>query len=151
MRTITALTFVCTLTLVALPSVGTAQSLDCKKPIQRAQAAIEKVTDDMQGMETMPKDQLDDIHRLLDDAKKNLDSARQSCGKPGVSDQARAIGEAEAAHGYAVAADRLHFHFMKDMTGMAGTKSGDRKHGDMKGMATTKDSTGATKNMGGMK
>jgi hypothetical protein len=149
MRTTTALTFVCTLMLLALPGLGLAQGLDCKKPIQRAQAEIEKVTDDMKGMETMPKDQLSDIHGLLDDAKKNLDSARQSCSKPGVSEQARAIGEAESAHGYAVAADRLHFHYMKDMKGMTGMKSGAAKSGDMNGM--TKESSGKTKTMGGMK
>jgi len=145
MRTIIAVTFVCALTLVAPSYALAAQDLDCAKPIQRAQSAIDKVTDDLKGMETMPKNQLQDINTLLDDAKSNLDGARQSCDKStSATEQARAIGKAEAARGYAVAADKLHFHFMKDMTGMKGMGGG-------KSMSGTKQSGGDMKGMGGMK
>ncbi len=98
--------------LAAGPAIVLAQPLDCQHPIQRAQKSIDKVTDDLKGMESMPKDQLDHVHALLDDANKSFDAARHGCDK--AQDdymRARALGDAEAAHGYATAADRLHFTY----------------------------------------
>jgi hypothetical protein len=147
MRTPRAVIFVCVLTLVAGARVVAAQGLDCKKPIQTAQKAIDKVTDDLKDMDKkMPKNQLQDVHALLDDAKSNLDGAHQSCDtqSPSATDQARAIGKAEAARGYAVAADKLHFHFMKETKGMQGMGSG-------KSMSGMKEPGGDMKGTSGMK
>jgi hypothetical protein len=155
MRATIAATFVCALTLAVAPHVQAAQGLDCKKPLQRAQSAIDKVTDDMKGMDTMPKEQVTDVNALLDEAKSNLEGAHQSCDKAAnATEQARGIAKAEAAHGYAVAADKLHFHFMKDMKGMGSGKamSGMKGSGnDMKGMSGTKSAGGETKAMSDMK
>jgi hypothetical protein len=122
-----------------LPLSAAAQpALDCAKPVQQAQQAIDKVTEDMKGMEKMPKDQLAEIHALLDDAKMLLDGARHNCDKPQTDyDLARAIAKGEAARGSADAADMLHWHFMKGMSGMSGGKqmSGSPSGGmDMSGM-----------------
>ncbi|HKW92213.1 MAG TPA: hypothetical protein VJX92_09955 [Methylomirabilota bacterium] len=140
MRTITSV-MVCVFALASGPAIVLAQSLDCQRPIQRAQKSIDKVTDDLKGMESMPKDQLDHVHALLDDAKKSLDAARQGCGKPQDDyARARALGDAEAAHGYATAADRLHFTYMKGAKGMSGMKNmGGMQEGksDMSGMSSS--------------
>jgi hypothetical protein len=105
----------------ALASPAWAESLDCAKHIQAAQAAIDKVTDDMVGMEMMPKGQLADVHALLDAAKKFVKGAHHDC------DQARAdmqrasgLAQADAARGYAEAADILHWQYMKPMSGSTG-------------------------------
>jgi hypothetical protein len=117
------------------------QGLDCAKPVQQAQQAIDKVSEDMKGMEKMPKDQLAEIHSLLDDAKMLLDGARHNCDKPQSDyDLARAIAKAEAARGSANAADMLHWHFMK---GMSGTMGGS--------MPMSGSGTGGTHDMSGMK
>lgn len=129
-----------------LPAAG--QDLDCASRIQAAQKAIDKITGDMKGMEMMPKDQLVAIHTLIDDAQMLLDGARHNCDKPQADyDLARAVAKAEAARGAAVAADMLHFHYMKSMpamgggTGMGGTSmsppaaGGGHTH-DMPGMKT---------------
>jgi hypothetical protein len=102
------------------PAAALAQSLDCGKPIQRAQDAIEKVTEDMKGMESMPKSQLTEIHGLLGDAKKLLSEAQTNCQHKPLADYdaARAIAKAEGARGAAEAADMLHFQYMKNMSGM---------------------------------
>lgn len=113
--------------LVTVPAF--ADDIDCATHIKTAQTAIDKVTDDMKGMETMPKDQLRSVHTLLDEAKKTLDGARHTCDQPtGDADRARAIARAEAARGSAEAADILHWHYMKNpkagmsMSGMSGMK-----------------------------
>jgi len=99
-----------------------AQGLDCAKPIQEAQASIDKATEDMKGMQNMPKHELVQLHALLDDSKMLLDGARHNCEKPqGDYDLARAIAKAYAARGYATAADILHFQYMKSMKGKEGT------------------------------
>ncbi|HZP39403.1 MAG TPA: hypothetical protein VFE48_23170 [Methylomirabilota bacterium] len=131
---------VCVSTLALGPGISLAQSLDCRQPVQRAQRSVDKVTDDLKGMESMPKDQLDHVNALLDEAKKSLDAARQGCDKPQDDyARARALGDAEAAHGYAIAADRLHFTYMKDAKGMGGMKNmsgmSDGK-GGMSGMSS---------------
>jgi hypothetical protein len=108
--------------LVALlPQSIQAQGLECAKHLQDAQTAIEKVTEDMKGMEQMPKDQLLQVHTLLDDAKMLLEGARHNCDKPQADyDLARGIAKADAARGYATAADILHFQYMKSMPAMKG-------------------------------
>jgi hypothetical protein len=107
------------LLLCLVPGVARAQGIDCAKHLQTAQGAIDKVTEDMKGMETMPKDQLLYVQTLLDDAKMLLDGARHNCEQPRADyDRARAIAKAEAARGSAEAADVLHWHFMKTGHGM---------------------------------
>ncbi len=125
--------------LAALPTMAVAQAvqaLDCGAHVTTAQSAIDKATEDMKGMEQMPKDQLASVNALLNDAKKLVEAAQQTCGKPKSDyDRARAIAKAEAARGSAEAADILHWHFMKAMPGMKGMKSSSDKSGmDMPGM-----------------
>ena len=115
-----------------------AEGLDCGKYVGSAQQAIDKVTEDMKGMEHMPKDQLVQLHTLLADARMFLDAARQSCERPENDfDRARAIAKAEAARGSAEAADVLHFHLMQASPGMKGM-SGMTGRSDTKGMSGMK-------------
>ena len=124
----------------ALPAMAVAQAardLDCGNHVRGAQGAIEKTTEDMQGMETMPKDQIGSVNTLLNDAKRQARAAQQLCDKPKNDfDRARAIAQAEAARGSADAAGILHWHYMKGMPGM-------------KGMPSSSDTSG--KGMPGMK
>ena len=97
---------------------GTAQAFECPKHFAGAQAAIDKVKGDMGGnmSKKMPKDQMALVHALIDDAKTRLTSAKHNHEKPqGIYDHARAIAKADAAKGYAVAADIMHFKMMKMM------------------------------------
>jgi len=120
------------LSLGPLAAIATAEDIDCTTHVKTAQTAVDKVTDDMKGMESMPKDQIRSVHALLDEAKKTLDGARRTCDQPkGDVDRARAIARAEAARGSAEAADILHWHYMKaggsgmnmsDMSQMSGMK-----------------------------
>lgn len=92
---------------------SSAIAFECPKHFAEAQALIDKVMADMKGMK-MPKDQHALVHALLDDAKTRLGGAKHNHEKPqGVYDHARAIAKADAALGYARAADMLHFHYMK--------------------------------------
>jgi hypothetical protein len=125
--------------VVALPTMAgaqAAQDLDCGKHVTTAQSAIDKVTEDMKGMEKMPKDQLGYVNTLLNDAKKLAAAAQQTCNTPKNDyDRARAIAKAEAARGSAEAADILHWHFMKGMPAMKEMKSSSERSGmDMPGM-----------------
>jgi len=129
------------LAAVLYSRVAAQPTLDCAKPLQQAQQAIDKVTEDMKGMEKMPKDQLVQIHALLDDAKMELDGARHNCDKPrGDYDLARAVAKAEAARGSAEAADMLHWDYMKGMPGMVGA-----------GKSVPGSTTGGMHDMSGMK
>ena len=95
---------------------GAAQAFECPKHFAEAQAAIDKVKGDMGGdmSKQMPKEQMALVHALVDDAKMRLASAKHNHEKPqGVYDHARAIAKADAAKGYAVAADIMHFKMMK--------------------------------------
>jgi hypothetical protein len=134
-------TLAVTLVMVC-PAAVHAQGLDCGPPIQKAQTALDKVTDDMKGMDVMPKDQLLQVRTLMDDARMYLDGARRNCDTPQADyDKARAIGKAEAALGYATAADMLHFQFMKSAASTRaarGTRSSSTPMGGMKGMGATK-------------
>ena len=128
--------------VAAVPQVIRAQELDCAPRVQKAQMTIDKVTDDMKGMESMLKGELLQVRALLDDARMYLDAARRNCDKPQADyDRAVAIGKAEAAAGYATAADMLHFRFMKGSAGMKGMHdmgSGSAPAGGMKGMGSMK-------------
>ncbi len=93
-----------------------AQAFECPKHFAEAQGLIDKVTEDMGGAmsKQMPKDQMALVHSLLDDAKMRLAGAKHNHEKPrGIYDHARAIAKADAALGYATAADMLHFKMMQ--------------------------------------
>ncbi len=97
---------------------GAAQAFECPKHFVEAQAAIDKVKGDMGGdmSKQMSKEQMSLVHALIDDAKTRLSSAKHHHEKPqGIYDHARAIAKADAAKGYAVAADIVHFKMMKMM------------------------------------
>ncbi len=102
-------------TLVFLLPWGSAQAFEGPRHFAEAQAAIDKVTEDMKGnmSKKMAKENMALVHALLDDAKSRLASAKHNHEKPqGRFDHARAIAKADAARGYAVAADMFHFKLM---------------------------------------
>ncbi len=62
----------------------------------------------------MAKDKMALVHSLLDDAKMILAGAKHNHEKPqGAYDHARAIAKADAALGFAKAADIFHFKLMQ--------------------------------------
>ena len=102
-----------------------ASAFECPKHFVKAQAAIDKVIGDMKGEMSKSmakagmKAEMALIHAMLDDAKMRLASARHNHEKPqGRYDHARAIAKADAAQGYAVAADIYHFKMMAMMPKM---------------------------------
>ena len=107
------------LTMLALPLIFSAAptfAFECPKHFAEAQALIDKVKGDMGGAmsKQMPKEQMALVHSLLDDAKMYLAGAKHNHEKPqGAYDHARAIAKADAALGYARAADMLHFKMMQ--------------------------------------
>ena len=104
-----------TTTLMFLLPWGAAQAFECPKHFAAAQAAIDKVSGDMKGdmSKKMAKEDMALVHALLDDAKTRLTSAKHNHEKPqGIYDHARALAKADAARGYAVAADIFHFKLM---------------------------------------
>ncbi len=104
---------------VVLLISSNSHAFECPRHFKAAQQAIDKITQDMKGMGMMPKDQLALVHAMVDDAKTLLKSAIHNHEKPqGLYDHARAIAKADAARGFAVAADTLHFHYMKKMKKM---------------------------------
>ena len=94
---------------------GAAVAFECPKHFDDAQAMIDKVTADMEGMkDQMPQEQMALVHALIDDAKMLLESGKHNHEKPqGAYDHARAVAKADAALGHARAADMLHFHYMQ--------------------------------------
>ncbi len=119
----TLMAFIAVLALGQLPS--TANAFGCPKSMAEAQAAIDKVVGDMKGEMSKSmaragmKAEMVLIHALLDDAKMRLASARHNHAKPqGRYDHARAIAKADAAQGYAAAADIYHFKMMAMMPKM---------------------------------
>ena len=103
----------------------TAGAFECPRHFTKAQAAIDKVIGDMKGEMSKSmassgmKPQMALIHALLDDAKMRLAGARHNHEKPqGAYDHARSIAKADAALGYAVAADMYHFKLMAMMPKM---------------------------------
>jgi len=102
-------------TLMFLLPWGAAQAFECPKHFAAAQAAIDKVSEGMKGemSKKMAKEDMALVHALLDDAKTRLTSAKHNHEKPqGKFDHARALAKADAALGYAVAADIYHFKLM---------------------------------------
>ena len=102
-------------TLMFVLPWGAAQAFECPKHFAEAQAVIDKVAEDMKGemSKKMPKQDMALVHALLDDAKTRLTAAMHNHEKPqGRFDHARAIAKADAARGYAVAADIFHFKLM---------------------------------------
>ena len=76
-----------------------ALAFECPNHFSEAQEMIDKVSGDMEG---------------IDDAKMLLSGAEHNHEKPqGPYDHARAIAKADAALGYARAADMLHFKYME--------------------------------------
>ncbi len=100
----------------ALTMVTSVNAFECPKHFQAAQDKIDKVAADMKGMkDKMPKEKHALVHAMLDDAKMRLASARHNHEKPqGLYDHARALAKADAALGYASAADQLHFKYMQN-------------------------------------
>ncbi len=94
-----------------------ALAFECPKHFKEAQAAIDKVSADMKSMgKGVSKRDHALVHALLDDAKMLLASAKHNHEKPqGKYDHARAIAKADAARGYAVAADILPWKYMGKM------------------------------------
>ncbi len=102
-------------TLVFLLPWGTAQAFECPGHFAKAQAAIDKVMEDMKGdmSKKMRKEDMALVHALLDDAKSRLASAKHNHEKPqGRFDHARALAKADSALAYATAADIFHFKLM---------------------------------------
>lgn len=99
--------------LFSLPPA--AGAFECPQHFEAAQSVIDKVTEDMEGMEKMmTREDMVLVHALLDDAKMLLEGARHNHEKPqGRFDHARAIAKADSAKGYATAADILHFQMMQ--------------------------------------
>ena len=116
----TLMAFVAVLALGQLPS--TANAFECPKHFAAAQAAIDKVTNDMKGEMSkkmkaagMAAD-MALVHALLDDAKMLLAGAKHNHAKPqGKYDHGRAIAKADAAKGSATAADIFHWKLMAKM------------------------------------
>ena len=112
--------FIAVLVLSQLPSP--ANAFECPKHFAAAQAAIDKVTNDMKGEMSkkmaaagMAAD-MALVHALLDDAKMLLAGAKHNHAKPqGKYDHARAIAKADAAKGSATAADIFHWKLMGKM------------------------------------
>jgi hypothetical protein len=108
--------------LGAVVLTGPATAFECPKHFVKAQAAIDKVIGDMKGEMSKSmaragmKADMALVHAMLDDAKMRLAGAKHNHAKPqGRYDHARAIAKADAARGYAVAADIFHFKLMQGM------------------------------------
>jgi hypothetical protein len=111
--------------VAALSPAHAAQPIDCATPVAKAEKAVEKVTGDLQGMDkTMARSEMSQIHGLVTSAEKLLKEARQDCRPQSAAyDEARAVARADAADGYATAADMLHFHYMETMGNAGGMGS----------------------------
>ena len=98
-------------TVLVMQTPWSAQAFESPKHFAAAQAAIDKVASDLKA--DIPWKRPEDkalVHALLDDAKSRLASAKHNHKKPqGAYDHARAIAKADAALGYAKAADIFHF------------------------------------------
>jgi hypothetical protein len=92
-----------------------ANAFECPKHFAEAQAAIDKVGTNMKGAKgQISKEEIALVHSLLDDAKMQLAGAKHNHEKPqGIYDHARSLAKADAALGYAKAADQLHWKYMK--------------------------------------
>jgi len=100
--------------VLVMQTPWSAQAFECPKHFVAAQVAIDKVAADLEA--DIPWKRPEDkalVHALLDDAKSQLASAKHSHEKPqGAYDHARAIAKADAALGYAKAADVFHLELL---------------------------------------
>ena len=105
-RPLIRLTFLSVLAAFGLQWSGAAQAFECPKHFAEAQAAIDKVTEDMKGMKgSMSKEDMALVHALVDDAKMLLTGAKHNHEKPqNKLDHARAMAKAGSAEAYADAA-----------------------------------------------
>ncbi len=112
MKVVYFLTFATSLALLIPANAG---AFECPKHFKEAQAAIDKVSEDMKSMgKGVSKSDHALVHALLDDAKMLLAGAKHNHEKPqGLYDHGRSIAKADAARGSAVAADILHFKYMR--------------------------------------
>ncbi|MFQ5617524.1 MAG: hypothetical protein ACE5FR_01015 [Rhodospirillales bacterium] len=94
-----------------------AQAFECPRHLAAAEAAVNKVTGEMQKLKPvmdtmMDKTEMSVVHTLLANARILVAVARRSHEKPvGPYDHARAIAKADAARGYAEATEILHRHY----------------------------------------
>ena len=94
-----------------------AQAFECPKHIAVAEAAVNKVTEEMNNIKPvmeamMDKKEMFVVHTLLANARILVTVARRNHEKPaGPFDHARAIAKADAARGYARATEILHRHY----------------------------------------
>ena len=107
--------FVTGASVLFLQMSTSAQAFECPAHFAEAQAAIDKVGADMKEMKgQVPKEKMALVHALLDDAKMRLHGAKHNHEKPqGAYDHARSLAKADAALGYAKAADQLNGKYMK--------------------------------------
>ncbi len=86
---------------------GKAMAFECPKHFGEADKAIASATEAMNAMPDGAQKGL--VHTLLDDAKTLLQSGKHNHEKPaaGAYDHARSIAKADAARGYANAAEML--------------------------------------------
>ncbi len=96
--------------VLVMQAPGSAQAFECPKHFAAAQAAIDKVAGDMKAdvpWQTPLDKEL--VLTLLDDARMLLGGAKHNHEHPtGSYSHARAIAKADAALGYAKAADLFH-------------------------------------------
>jgi hypothetical protein len=126
-----------------------AQPIDCSGPIAQADKAIAKITGDLQGMDKMmPKSEMTELHHLVGQAQKLAGQARQGCKEHNSAyEKAQAIARADAASGYATAADVLHFHYMEPGAGgMKGMQKGVSAMPATGGMQQKTPGTGGMQN-----
>ena len=109
MKQFSAITF-----FVMLVSASSVQAFECPQHFTDAQAAIDQASNHMKAMKgTMDKQEHALVHALIDDAKMLLTGAKHNHEKPQAAyDHARALAKADAATGYAEAADMLMQHYM---------------------------------------
>ena len=86
---------------------STSWAFSCPGNFKAAQAAIDSATKAMKAMSDMGK--MGYVHTLIDDAKMLLGSGKHNHEHPtaGGYDHARAVAKADAAKGYAQAAETL--------------------------------------------
>ena len=81
-------------------------AFECPKHLAKAKAKIDAVSSKMKSMGKMKNMAL--VHALMDDAKTFYSSGSHNHSKPqGKYDHARSIGKADAAYGFALAAEIL--------------------------------------------
>jgi len=90
-------------------------AFECPKAFEEAQSMIDKVREDMKGMnKMMMKSDMALVHALLDDAGMMLIGAKHNHEKPqGPFDHGRSIAKAKSAFAYAYAADVFHWKMMQ--------------------------------------